>query len=155
MVTSAFAREVESHSPASLHAERLILGNIVEDSSVLSAVLDAGVAATDFSLEDHRRIFMAILALRDSHTPIDYLILSEKLGGSQDDYVLVGSLIDGVLVNRSHVLHHIGIVRERARLRELIRLGEWLISSSIEPGANAAKLTELALEKLSAIGVTR
>jgi replicative DNA helicase len=138
-------------SPASLPAERVVLGGIIEDSTLLPEALASGLVIGDFSLSDHRRIFAAILALAEGQSPIDYVLVAEHLGGSQDDYVLVGSLLDGVVVERNDILHHVALVRKKSKLRQLERIGACLVTSACEMGADPDKIVEQLREKLQSI----
>jgi replicative DNA helicase len=133
---------------SSLPAERMVLGGIVEDPTLLTDVIASGLMPGDFSLSDHRRIFAAILALAKVNSPFDYVLVAEHLGGSQNEYVLVGSVLEGVVVERDHILHYVALVRKKSRLRQLERLGACLVSSAGEQGANPETIAELFREKL-------
>src|SRR5215471_12917171 len=102
--------------PVSLAAERAVLGALVEDDGLLPEVLEAGLSANDFLLSDHQRIFRAMLALRNRNCPVDYITVINELGNRPEDYVLVASLIHGVVLHDEHTLHHVDIVRKKSRL---------------------------------------
>jgi len=78
-------------------------------------------------------------------------LVAERLGGSEDDYVLVGSLIDGVVIERGHILHHARLVRRKSKLRQLESLGECLVTSAIEPNADPDQLAEQTRQQLQSI----
>lgn len=141
----------EQLAPRNLASERVILGALVEDDTLLPGVISAGLDVDDLFLSDHRRIFSAMLELREKNEPLDYVTVAEQLGNSRADYVLLASLIDGVVVHSGHVRHHVRIVRKKARLRQLQGLGEWLLQSTSETSADPAALAHLALEKLEAV----
>jgi replicative DNA helicase len=138
-------------SPVSLPAEMVVLGGLIESPDLLPEAVASGLAVRDFSLSDHRRIFVAILAMLESKLPIDFVLLAEHLGGSQDDYVLVASLIDGVIIERSHILHHVALVRKKSKLRQLERMGAGLVTSATETGADPDKIAALVREQLHCI----
>jgi replicative DNA helicase len=142
-------------TPRNLASERVILGALIEEESILSAAVGAGLDIEDFFLSDHRRIFAAMLELRENNSPVDYITVAEQLGNRQADVVLLASLIDGVVIDRSHVLYHIGIVRKKSRLRRLQQLAEWMLQSANEISADPDALTEVALEKLGAVAEVR
>jgi len=136
--------------PISLPAERSVLGALIEDDSLLPEVIAAGLRAEDFALSDHRRVFTAILFLCEQKSPVDYITVTEQLGNRQEDYVLAGSLIHGVVLHEDHVLHHVAIVRRKARLRALLRIAEWItrvVADSADPDA----LIEQTIAKLEAV----
>ena len=51
------------------------------------------------------------------------------------DYVRIAGLVCGVVLRSGHILHHASIVRNKARLRALLRIGEW-ISGAVTETAN-------------------
>jgi replicative DNA helicase len=138
-------------SPVSLPAERVVLGGLIESPELMPEAVASGLAVKDFSLDNHRRIFAAILAMVESHSPIDFVLLAEHLGGSQDDYVLVASLIEGLVIERAHILHHVALVRKKSKLRQLERMGAGLATSATETGADPDKIAALVREQLHCI----
>ncbi|MFL6304213.1 MAG: DnaB-like helicase N-terminal domain-containing protein, partial [Candidatus Sulfotelmatobacter sp.] len=118
--------------PVNLPAERCVLGALIEDDSFVPAVMDSGLRVQDFSLSDHRRVFQAIETLQARKVPVDYVSVAEQLGNTVDDYVLIGDLVYGVVLHEDHILHHAAIVHKKARLRELLILGEWISQAVTE-----------------------
>jgi replicative DNA helicase len=153
MANSKTGERVEDHpiSPASLPAERVVLGGLIESPELLPEALAGGLAAEDFSLEDHRRIFAAILALADSKSPVDYVLLAEHLGGRQEDFVLVASLIDGLVIESGHILYHVRLVRKKSKLRQFERMGANLVASICETGADPDTIAAMIREQLECI----
>jgi replicative DNA helicase len=158
-MTSHFDRlKLEEHCQLiSLPAERSVLGALIEDDGLLPEVLETGLSVGDFSLSDHRRVFESILLLRRRKSPVDYITIAEQLGNQQTDYVLVANLIDGVVVHEDHVLHHVAIVRKKAKLRALLRIADWLMQVVDETADPAAVIAETLgkLEALTVAEVTR
>jgi replicative DNA helicase len=138
-------------SPVSLPAERVVLGGFIESPDLLSEAVASGLAENDFSLSDHRRIFAAILALAESKSVVDYVLLAEHLGGRPEDYVLLSSLIDGVVIEQGHILHHVALVRKKSKLRQLERMGAGLGTSATERGADPDKIAALLREQLHCV----
>ena len=139
-------------SPVSLPAERVVLGGLIESPELMPEAVASGLAVRDFSLDNHRRIFAAILAMVESKSPIDYVLLAEHLGGSQDDYVLVSSLLEGVVIERAHILHHVALVHyKKSKLRQLERMGASLVASACDTGADPDKIAALIRERLQCI----
>jgi|SRR5579864_66028 len=142
--------ETERLNPINLPAERSVLGALIEDDSLLPEVVSVGLRPEHFALSDHRSVFNAMLALRSRLTPIDYVTVAEELGNRQEHYVLVGSLIQGVIVHPEHVLHHVAIVQKKARLRALLGLAEWIMRV-VDDAADPDALIEQAIAKLDAM----
>lgn len=110
--------------PQNIDAERSILGSVLLDNAAL-AVANKTVCSADFFHTHHQLIFRHMLRLADAGAPIELLTLSESLhkehtietaGG--DAYL--ASLADG-MPKVSNVEHYAKIVKEKARLREIIR----------------------------------
>ena len=137
--------------PANLPAERAVLGAVLgdeaESAQILSDVIDSGLVVEDFFLSDHQRIFLAILKLREKNAPIDFISIAEQLGNSQADYVVLGSLIDGTVIEANHVLYHAGVIRRKARQRKLLKLGEWLLDS-VNDRTEPDQMIEQLLERI-------
>jgi replicative DNA helicase len=140
----------ENQLPINLPAERSVLGAVIEDGALLPQVIAAGLRAEDFALSDHRRVFDAVLTLHTRKAPIDYVMVTEELGNCQEHYILVGSLIQGVVIDPDHILHHVAIIQRKARLRALLRLAEW-ITRVVDDTADPDVLIERAIGKLEAM----
>jgi replicative DNA helicase len=127
--------------PANLAAERVVLGALIEDDGLLPEVLETGLQPEDFLLSDHHRIFRVVLALGQENAPVDYITVAEQLGNRPEDYVAVASLVDGLVIDRDHVIHHAKTVRRKARLRALLRIGEW-ISAAVTEASDPDQVVE-------------
>jgi DnaB-like helicase N terminal domain/AAA domain len=115
---------VDNPPPQNIDAERSILGAVLLDSAAL-AVAAKNLCSADFFHTHHQLIFRHMLRLADAGAPIELLTLSESLhkehtietaGG--DAYL--ASLADG-MPKVSNVEHYAKIVKEKCRLREIIR----------------------------------
>jgi replicative DNA helicase len=139
--------------PINLAAERSVLGALIEDGSLLEDVIAAGLRVEDFALSDHRRVYAAMLDLWQQKKPVDYVLVADHLGNDQEHYVLVGSLIQGVIVDPDHVLHHVEIVRRKSQLRSLLRIAEW-ITNVVNDQADPNALIGEAIAKLEAVATS-
>ena len=115
--------------PVNLPAERSVLGAILEDATLLPAVLASGLQVEHFLLGDHQRVFRGIITLHARSEPVDYISVCEWLGGAGHDAYLIGSLTHGVVIEENHVLNHVRIVKRNAQRRSLQKLGAWLAES--------------------------
>ena len=104
------------HLPASVEAERSILGAILLDNRTLNEA--AGRLQRDeFSLDSHRRIYSRMLKLAESAQPIDLTMLIEELDRHKElqtvgDVGYVSGLLDGV-PDRPSIEHYINIVKDK------------------------------------------
>jgi replicative DNA helicase len=138
----------EPETPNSLAAEKVVLGALIEDGVLLDAALDAGLSVQDFFSQAHREIFKAILRLRAKKYPIDYLSAAEALGNKPFDFAILSDLVGGVVIHRDHILHHVLTVRNKARLRRLLLLAEWINTAARENGADPDALVGEIQERL-------
>jgi hypothetical protein len=129
--------------PQNIDAERSILGAVLLDNSAL-AVAAKNVCSADFFHTHHQLIFRHMLRLADAGSPIDLLTLSESLhkehtietaGG--DPYL--ASLADG-MPRVSNVEHYAKIVKEKERLRAIIRTTHDLQQQAWTKDGNAAQI---------------
>lgn len=109
--------------PHSLEAEREVLSAVFIEPKAMGTLVSA-LTSADFYFERHQLVFAVLLDLHERGTAIDVVTVHqalkdrgqyEKIGGARS----LGELLDraGTVTN---VTHYIGIVRDKARLREVI-----------------------------------
>src|SRR5712675_3533337 len=108
-------RILDRGMPASMDAERAILGAILLDNSSYPQAAEH-LRADDFSLDSHRRIYLRMMELAESSRPIDMITLIEELDRHKDlqsigDVPYVSSLLEGV-PDRPSIEHYVKIVRD-------------------------------------------
>ncbi|MFC6618312.1 DnaB-like helicase N-terminal domain-containing protein [Deinococcus radiophilus] len=110
-------------APHSNDAEISVLGSVLLDNDVLSALGDT-VSAEMFYREGHRKIFRAMQKLQERGEPVDLVTLSEDLraGGQLDE---VGGLtyligLSDQVPTAAYAEHYARIVSEKHTLRQLI-----------------------------------
>ncbi|WP_420427080.1 replicative DNA helicase [Algiphilus sp.] len=141
--------------PHSIEAEQSVLGGLMLNNN---AWLDlAGrLSEDDFYREDHRLIFRGIRELLDVGKPCDFVTLSEYLRGRGSLDPAGGLSYLGSLANdtpsAANVLAYADIVRERAVLRSLIKVGQEIADLGFRPGEQSyADLMETAEQRVFAI----
>ena len=113
----------EDSRPASLHAERTILGAMmVEPLAIVDATML--LKTDDFSLDSHRRLYEAILKLSETGYAIDYVTVCEEL--SKQKYLdsvggpaWVAGLSEG-LPRKLSIESYVRIVRDKSLMRQLM-----------------------------------
>src|ERR1022692_1529289 len=123
--------DIDRGLPASVEAERSILGAILLDNRAFSEAAEH-LKPGDFSLDSHRRIYARMVDLYDSSRPIDLIMLVEELDRHKElqavgDCGYVSGLLDGV-PDRPSIAHYIHIVRGKAQLRGLISAAQVAIA---------------------------
>jgi replicative DNA helicase len=114
---------LEKPLPNNLDAERSVLGAILLDNNALNTAIE-NLRAEDFFLDQHRRVFIQMIALGEAQQAIDLITLTEELHRRGDLEASGGapylaSLADG-MPKVSNVEHYARIVKEKAMLRNLI-----------------------------------
>src|SRR5438105_13168006 len=109
--------------PASLDAERSILGAVLLDNDVYPQAAES-LKAEDFSLDSHRRIYMRMTDLNSTGRPVDLITPTEDLGRHNEvesvgGVAYISTLTDG-LPRRADVVHYVTLVKDNAMLRGLI-----------------------------------
>jgi replicative DNA helicase len=133
---------LESGLPASLDAEKTILGAILLDNAAHSEASER-LEADDFSLDSHRRIFLRMSELMNSQRAVDIVTLANELARYKEVEAVGGvaylaSLTEG-LPRRPVIEEYIRIVKDKSLLRRLMSI----CSAAI---ARAADQSETALE---------
>ncbi len=133
--------------PASLDAERSILGAILLDNFAYNQAAES-LRPDDFSLDSHRRIYSRMVELSETSRPIDLITLTEELGRHKEVEAVGGvayitSLTDGV-PRRPNIEHYVRIVKDKAMLRGLIHAANGAIARALEQSETADEVLDAA-----------
>ena len=127
--------------PASLDAERAVLGAILLDNAGYGQAAEV-LTSEDFSHDGHRHIFRHMVELVEAGRPIDPVTLTDELlqtgqleavGGAS----YMASLTEG-LPRSTNVVHYASIVKEQSIRRKTIRVGQDLIDRASDSGTELA-----------------
>src|SRR5216684_1786548 len=134
--------------PASIDAERAILGAILLDNLAYHQAAQTTLQAEDFSLDSHRRIYLRMTELSDTGRPIDFVTLTEQLGQHKEiesvgGVAYVTSLTDG-LPRVKNIEQYVRIVKDKALLRGLIHAATSAIQKAYEQDAPAEEIVDAA-----------
>ncbi len=128
--------------PHSIEAETSVLGGLLLDNSAWDRIADR-IASDDFYRHDHRLIFQHIARLIDQSRPADAVTVFEALRTSGKDQDAGGLVYLNELVQNTpsaaNIRRYAEIVRERAVLRQLVRVGEEITDSALSPQGREAK----------------
>ena len=138
--------EFERGLPASLDAERTILGAILLDNHAYNEAAEK-IGADDFAHGAHQRIFARMAELIDSGRQADLVTLSEELARRKEiesvgGVAYLSSLTEGLPRNLA-IDEYVMIVKNKALLRQIILIGSDAIT-------RAADQSDDALEVLNA-----
>ncbi len=156
--TVATVDSIIGRMPASIQAERSILGAILLDNQAYYEASEH-LRPEDFSLDAHRRIYSRMMELADDSRPIDIITLVEELDRKKDlqaigDVAYVSSLLDGV-PDRPSIEHYIHIVRDKAILRGLISVSSAAIAKASEQADTADEILSDAEASVFALAEKR
>jgi replicative DNA helicase len=121
--------------PHSVEAEQAVLGGLMLDNSTWDTVADR-LKAEDFYRRDHQLIFAAIAELAGRSEPSDAVTLAEFLErrsqGSETGGLVYLATLARDTPSAANIRAYADIVRERAQLRGLIRVGGEIAGSVFE-----------------------
>ncbi|MCE9677584.1 replicative DNA helicase [Shewanella sp. AS1] len=145
--------------PHSIEAEQSVLGGLMLDSNAWDRVAEA-VVKEDFYSRSHKMIFTAMEALVAAGQPIDLVTVSEQLeledcledaGG----FAYLGEIAKNT-PSAGNILSYAAIVRERAVVREMIKVANEIADAGFNPeGRNSGELLDLAESKVFKIAEQR
>ncbi|MBI2191512.1 MAG: replicative DNA helicase [Planctomycetes bacterium] len=126
-------------------AERSLLGSLLlnaENCGVLIPML----GEQDFYLPSHRKIFRAIQQLYEESKPIDAVLVREQLqredgNGISPDYLV--TLLEAV-PSSAHAEHYAQIIREKAKLREIIAACTRILKECYSQAGHSEQLIDQA-----------
>ncbi len=141
--------------PQSIQSEQSILGGLMIDNNALDSIVDL-VNPEDFCRRDHRLIFEHITAMVQRGRPADVLTVAESLkdAGLQDE---VGGLsyLNELVHNTpsaANIRRYAEIVHDKAVLRQLITVGDKLVTSALNPeGRDTSEILSDAEREVLAI----
>ena len=116
------ANEINRSMPCNIEVEQYVLGAIIFDNECIGDVV-AALKPEDFYLEQHKKIFEAMINISNRAVPIDLVTLKSELETIFDsiggvDYITQICLMVNTTAN---LKYHIKIIEEKALLRRLIR----------------------------------
>ncbi len=138
--------------PHSIEAEQSVIGGLLLNNEAWDRIGDI-VDEADFYRDDHRRIYKAVSKLIGEGKPADVLTAAEALQINGDLQNIGGisylhSLAEGT-PSAANIRLYAEIVRERAIMRRLARIGEEIADDAYTPnGREARQLLDEAEKKV-------
>jgi replicative DNA helicase len=153
--------EFERGLPASLDAERTILGAVLLDNHAWSEAAST-LRADDFALTAHQRVFARMGELIDRNHVVDVVTLSEELTRRKEIESVGGvawlvSLTEG-LPRRLSIEEYVRIVKDKSLLRQLISICTNAITRAADQSEEALDVlnaAETSLLEVTEKGITR
>ncbi len=145
--------------PHSLEAEQSVLGGLMLNSDLFDQVSER-VVKDDFYSRSHQLIFAAMSVLLERGEPLDLVTVSEELD-KKGELEAVGGIpyLSDIARNTPSVANltaYASIVRERAVVREMIRVANEIADAGFNPdGRDSSQLLDLAESKVFKIAEKR
>lgn len=144
--------------PASLDAERFVLGSILLDAQCFDGIA-AALSADDFSLEKHRRIYGAMRTLQAAGENVDRVTVMHELMRvgmleSVDGICYINSLDEG-LPQIINIDSYVRIVQEKATLRKAIAAAQHLINRCMTAAEESREILTDAEAVIGRLGQER
>ena len=143
--------QFERGLPASLDAERSILGAVLLDNHLYNEAAER-ITQADFALEAHRRIFLRMAELIDAGRAVDIITLRDILSQHKEVESIGGvaylaSLTEN-LPRRLSIEEYVRIVKNKSLLRQLIVVCSEAITEAADQSEDALDVLNAAESKL-------
>jgi replicative DNA helicase len=144
--------------PHNLEAERAILGAILLEPQIIPRAIEL-LTADEFYKDGHRKIFGAMVRLFDRSEPADALTVAEDLrrAGELDDVggqAALATLMEEATI-ATQFAAYAQIVRDKAQLRELIRVARELTEHGFDESEDVRALIDRAEQMVFRISERR
>ena len=144
--------------PHNLEAERAVLGAILLEPAILARAVEL-LTADEFYKDGHRKIFMAMIRLFERAEAADVLTVSEELRRAGELEEVGGQATLATLMEEAAVATQFTtyamMVREKALLRELIRVGREMAEQGFDEAEDVQVLLDRAEQMLFKISERR
>jgi replicative DNA helicase len=143
--------------PHNKEAEQSVLGSILIDKDAILKIIDL-IGPEDFYYDIHKMIYEAMVDLYNRHDPIDLLTLANVLEERKQTDIIGGPAylaeLTSVVPTASHIFKYAQIVKNKATLRKMIRVGNVITGCGYEEDENIEKLLETAEKEVFSISQT-
>lgn len=145
--------------PHSIEAEQAVIGGLLIDNRRWDDVADK-LISTDFYRPEHQKIFDVIAGLCEAAQPVDVVTVSERLSALMELDEIGGVVYLTRLAKNTpsaaNIKAYAGIVRERALLRQLIRVSGEIADKAFQPaGLSSEQILDVAEQRVFEIAEMR
>jgi replicative DNA helicase len=149
---------LERSLPASIEAERSVLGAILLDNRLCNQAMEL-LRTDDFYLDAHRRVFEKMVVLSEMGRAIDPITLGEELRRvGEFEQVGGGTYISGLIDTMprlDNIEQYARIVKKKSTLRKLISASNQIIASCFEQEEDADTILDTAEKQIFSIAEDR
>ncbi len=149
---------LEKSLPSNEESERVILGAILLDNSVIAQAVEH-LKPEDFYSPLNRRVFAAMIALFEKQKQIDPILIGEELKkeGSLESIGGISTITNLTfgLPHFSNVAEYITVVRDKSVIRNLIRTCNSITGEALAEEEDAAVILDHAEQMIFALAEAR
>ncbi len=140
--------------PESLEAEAAVLGSMILDRECIGQVIQL-ITSGAFYRPEHREIFDALVALYESNSHIDLVLLRDELkkrkklksvGGAQYLVRVVESVPSSASVE-----YYCDIVKNKSLLRQLVQATSEILNDAYDDSGDVSEKLDIAEQKIFAV----
>ena len=150
------SQTVSAIPPHNKEAEQSVLGSILIDKDAIIKIVDL-LEPTDFYHDTHKLIYQAMVDLYSRHDPIDLLTLANLLEERKQLDPVGGPAylaeMTSSVPTATHVFKYAQIVKNKATLRKMIKVGSAITACGYDEDENIENLLEKAEKEV--FGITQ
>ena len=140
--------------PHDAQAERAVLSAILLDNESIHEIAGE-LAPDDFYLPAHRRLFSAMITLKDGNQPVDLTTLSDYLKSHELLDSIGGPVVLAEIADyeatAANIAHYSRIVRDKATKRSLIQTATEIVGLGYDPLQPSGEMLDAAETKIFAL----
>ena len=140
--------------PHDAQAEKAVLSAILLDNESIHEIA-GDLAPDDFYLPAHRRLFSAMVTLKDANQPVDLTTLSDYLKSRELLDSIGGPVVLAEIADyeatAANIAHYSRIVRDKAIKRSLIQTATEIVNLGYDQTQPAGQLLDSAESKIFAL----
>jgi len=143
--------------PHNKEAEQSVLGAILIDKDAIIKIIDL-INPDDFYYDIHKIVYEAMVDLYNRHDPIDLLTLTNLLEERKKIDTIGGpgylAELTSIVPTATHIFKYAQIVKNKATLRKMIRVGNVIMGCGYSEGEEVSDLLETAEKEVFGISQT-
>ncbi len=138
--------------PQSAEAEQAVIGAMLIDPACIAEVIER-IRPADFYFEENQKIFETMFSMFTNGLKIDAVTVLDQLKsqGIYDDAGTYLTQLMEVTPTAANVTEYAAIVRDKAMLREIAKVGAEIQNLAMEGAGDASDIAEVAEQRIYAV----
>lgn len=144
--------------PHDFEAEQAVIGSLISNNSLFSEVHEI-LGVNSFHAENHRHIFKAISSLLLENSPVDEILLGDRLKdtGKLEEiggYAYLAELVESV-PSTGNIVYYAKVIKQHETVRKIISFSSDVTRMSRDPTIGIDSIISYAEEKINEINGVR